>query len=306
MSVRVATTANITLTHATTVVDGVTLANGDIILVKNQTTGTQNGVYVVSTSGAWARSSVMAVGSNAYNVVIFVISGTLNSGESFQCTSNPAVVGTNTLLFWLYNNNFQLFWAGPANGNPTSGQEINGVIGGNASYNTADVSIRLTPASNNQTGYVNWNVAGFDFTRDFQFNFCIYQGAGADGIQIGVGGSSAFTGVGTVNGGLGFSYNTYSVTASNDQFYINGSAVGNLVAFHFGVTYTGEWMTCILTVRTVGTKKVAYLITGSSNSLDNSYDVSNWVPGGTYVGVMARTGATNAEHFVNSVTLQYL
>ncbi len=68
MSVRVATTANITLSSATITVDGVTLADNDLILVKNQNTGTQNGIYVVSTSGSWVRSTLMSAGNDANGV----------------------------------------------------------------------------------------------------------------------------------------------------------------------------------------------------------------------------------------------
>lgn len=53
--VRVATSANTVLSGLLTI-DGVTLVDGDQILVKNQTTPTQNGVYTVH-SGAWVAAS---------------------------------------------------------------------------------------------------------------------------------------------------------------------------------------------------------------------------------------------------------
>jgi hypothetical protein len=53
-SVRVATTANITLSAPQTV-DGVAVIAGDRVLVKNQGTATQNGIYVVA-AGAWTRA----------------------------------------------------------------------------------------------------------------------------------------------------------------------------------------------------------------------------------------------------------
>ena len=54
-SVRVATTANITLTNTKTV-DGVLLIVGDRVLVKDQTTQSANGIYIVAT-GAWTRAT---------------------------------------------------------------------------------------------------------------------------------------------------------------------------------------------------------------------------------------------------------
>jgi hypothetical protein len=59
-SVRAATTSDITLSSDLEngdVVDGVTLATGDRVLVKNQSTGSQNGIYVVKASGAPDRST---------------------------------------------------------------------------------------------------------------------------------------------------------------------------------------------------------------------------------------------------------
>jgi len=53
--VRAATTTNITLSGLQTI-DGVALAAGDRVLVKNQTTASANGIYVAGT-GAWARST---------------------------------------------------------------------------------------------------------------------------------------------------------------------------------------------------------------------------------------------------------
>lgn len=54
-SVRAATTANITLSGAQTI-DGVSVIAGDRVLVKDQSTASQNGVYVAA-SGAWSRAT---------------------------------------------------------------------------------------------------------------------------------------------------------------------------------------------------------------------------------------------------------
>ena len=56
-SVRAATTGNITIASDLNVgdsIDGVTLADGDRVLVKNQTTGSENGIYVAGASPARA------------------------------------------------------------------------------------------------------------------------------------------------------------------------------------------------------------------------------------------------------------
>ena len=65
-SVTAATTANIATSGLGTI-DGVTLVAGDSILVKNQTTGSENGLYTVST-GVWTRSPDLVDGSNAAGI----------------------------------------------------------------------------------------------------------------------------------------------------------------------------------------------------------------------------------------------
>ena len=101
-SVKVATTANITISTALNsgdAIDGVTLADNDRVLVKDQSTPSQNGIYIVGSSPA--RSSDLAAGADAAGMFTFVEQGTVNADNGFVCTSNKgsAVVGTNNLTF---------------------------------------------------------------------------------------------------------------------------------------------------------------------------------------------------------------
>jgi hypothetical protein len=103
-SVRAATTANVTLASDLEngdVLDGVTLATGDRVLVKDQSTGSENGIYVVKESGAPDRST--DADSNAEvtaNFAVFVEQGTVNADSGFTLTNNGAVtVGTTALVF---------------------------------------------------------------------------------------------------------------------------------------------------------------------------------------------------------------
>jgi hypothetical protein len=96
-SVRVATTANITLSGTQTI-DGIVLVASDRVLVKNQTTGTQNGIYVVA-AGAWTRATDMAAGSDASGAFTFVQYGTSLADTGWVQTADPAVVGTDALVW---------------------------------------------------------------------------------------------------------------------------------------------------------------------------------------------------------------
>ena len=82
-------------------IDGVTLQTGDRILIKNQSTASQNGIYNVNASGAPSRATDMATGSNAAGAFVFVEQGTVNAENGFVCTSDTgsAVPGTNNLTF---------------------------------------------------------------------------------------------------------------------------------------------------------------------------------------------------------------
>jgi hypothetical protein len=95
-----ATTANITISTALNngdTLDGVSLSTNDRVLVKDQSTASQNGIYIVGSSPA--RSADLANGANAAGFFTFVEQGTVNADNGFVCTSDSgsAVVGTNNL-----------------------------------------------------------------------------------------------------------------------------------------------------------------------------------------------------------------
>jgi hypothetical protein len=101
-SCKVATTANITLSGTQTI-DGVAVAADDRVLVKDQSTASQNGIYICA-AGSWSRSSDMAAGSDAAGASFFIEQGSENGDLGFVCTSNKgsAVVGTNNLSFSIF------------------------------------------------------------------------------------------------------------------------------------------------------------------------------------------------------------
>ena len=103
-SVRAATTANVTLASDLEngdVLDGVTLATGDRVLVKDQSTASENGIYVVKVSGAPDRSTDADTGAEVTaNFAVFVEQGTANADSGFTLTNNGTVtIGTTALVF---------------------------------------------------------------------------------------------------------------------------------------------------------------------------------------------------------------
>lgn len=98
-SVRVATTANITLSGTQTI-DAVGVVAGDRVLVQNQSTASQNGIYVVA-AGAWSRATDADSNLELYGgVLVSVSEGTVNGGKVFSCTNSGSItIGTTAITF---------------------------------------------------------------------------------------------------------------------------------------------------------------------------------------------------------------
>lgn len=119
--VKAATTGNITLSGAQTI-DGVAVTTGDRVLVKNQTTAIENGIYDVDT-GSWTRAADF---DGAYDVVegtfVYVVpGGTTNGGSSWRVSTTGAITpGTTSLAFAREASNYTVHTAATA----TQGQTV--------------------------------------------------------------------------------------------------------------------------------------------------------------------------------------
>jgi hypothetical protein len=124
-----ATTTNIDLSSIVATIDGYTLQNYDFVLVKNQTTGTQNGIYQwyngtppsgtftpsytpntlwrPSSNTVWLNNEnyPMYEGYAATGAFTYVKSGSTNSQTGFVQITNPGIVATDSLNFTAYFNN---------------------------------------------------------------------------------------------------------------------------------------------------------------------------------------------------------
>ena len=99
-SVRVATTANITISSDLNVgdtIDGVTLANGDRVLVKDQSTGSQNGIYTAGAVPARAADANTDAEVTA-GMFVFVEEGTANADNGYVLTTNDTISLDSTSL----------------------------------------------------------------------------------------------------------------------------------------------------------------------------------------------------------------
>ncbi len=145
-SVKAATTAAGTLAssfEATDTIDGVTLVAGDRILVKDQSTASENGIYTVNASGAPTRASDMdEAGELSGGTFVFVEQGSTNADAGFVVTTNGAItIGTDA------NNWTQFSGAGQVTagaGLTKTGNTIDAGAGTGITVNANDIQINTS------------------------------------------------------------------------------------------------------------------------------------------------------------------
>jgi hypothetical protein len=90
-------------------IDGVTLATGDRVLLKNQSTGSENGIYVVQASGAAVRASDFQTGDVSSLAFVFVEEGTSNAQNGYILTNTGSItVGSTALTFTQFSGAGQI------------------------------------------------------------------------------------------------------------------------------------------------------------------------------------------------------
>jgi len=288
-SVRVATTANITLSGLQTI-DGVLLVNGDRVLVKNQTALPQNGIYI-ALSGTWARSTA-ADGSNEIDsAVVGVEAGTVNGGLFYtNVFKSTDVVGT-TLMPW-FKVTTEL--------DQTTTNTANKIVQRDGSGNFSAGTITATGFSGSGASLTSLNASNLS------------SGTVADArISGSYTGMTNLTGTGTVD----FS-----------KFYGNGSDTAALPSFSWTTDpNTGIWNSAADTIgfTTGGTNRITINSSGISGagsgltSLNASNLASGTVPaaripalgylpigGGTLTGPLTVTGDFTVNGTITTVNTE--
>ena len=107
-SVRVATTGNITLSGTQTI-DGISVIAGDRVLVKNQSTASQNGIYEAA-SGAWSRTADADSSADVTpGMFVFVEEGSTNADAGFVLSTDGSItVDTTALTFTQFSGAGQI------------------------------------------------------------------------------------------------------------------------------------------------------------------------------------------------------
>jgi hypothetical protein len=101
-AVRVAAVTNITLASPGASIDGVTLSNGDRVLLTAQSTASQNGIYDFNGAASALTRSADADSSDEVKpgTQVFVSEGTANGNTTWQITTDGPIVLDTTALTW--------------------------------------------------------------------------------------------------------------------------------------------------------------------------------------------------------------
>jgi hypothetical protein len=277
-SVKVSTTENVTLSGVQTI-DGVSLAENDRVLVKDQSVASENGIYVVK-EGAWER----APDANSNEKVTpgmftFVEEGTVNADAGFVLTTTGAItLGTTALVFTQFSGAGQVT---AGEGLTKTGNTLD-VVG---TTNRIVVNADSVDIASTYVGQTSITTLGTVSTGTWQGSevAVAYGGTGATNA------ADARTNLGLV---IGTDVQAYSATL---DAVAGGTYVGATSITTLGTVSTGTWQGSEVAV--------AYGGTGATNAADartnlglvigtdvQAYSATlDAVAGGTYVGATSIT-----------------
>ena len=307
ISVRLATTgSNIGLSgSAPNIVDGVTLNLDDIILVKDQTTQSQNGPYQVTTvgtgsNGTWARPSDFNASADfSPGMLTAVGEGTTNQGSVWMLTTDETItLGTSTLVYTQVNGAFDV--------SPGSGLQKSGnVLSVEAADSTITVSGSGIKVSATYPGNTSFSTAG-------TFTTGVWN---ATKIDIPYGGTNATT-AGGARSSLSAAPNTpvFWLGTSNGECanaVVPSNGTGIIVTAATGVIAvdTTTVATGSNTLSMSGKTLISAIVeepytkkTGSYNAVDTDTAIMYQITSASNAGLPASSGMANGQliKFLNS------
>lgn len=260
-SVKAATTANITLSGTQTI-DGIALVVGDRCLVKNQTTTSQNGIYVVAAS-TWSRATDMDAWNEVPGGFTFVEQGSTLADTGWVCTSDQGgTLGTTAITFTQFSGA----------GTYTAGNGLN--LSGN-SFSATGTANRITVGA-----------GGIDIASNYVGQNTI--------TTLGTIGTGTWNGsvIGATYGGTGVNNGSNTITLGG-----NVSTAGAFTTSGaFGITLTATALTSV-TLPTSGTLVNSAVTTLSSLASIGTVTTGTW--NASTIGVAyGGTGATTLTGLV--------
>ena len=287
-------------------IDGIALASTNRVLVRNQTTASQNGVYTVTTVGSGSTNWVLTRATDADRVIptdpmglgtgdyFFVQSGSAGAGDSFVLTTEPntMIIGYTALTYTQFSGG--ITYTGGTNIDVT-GQVISvtGAIGAtNGGTGTATVA----------TGdllYGSGTNAWSKLTKGAAYKALVMDGSGTnvEWNAVALNQSGAVSGaLPATNGGTGLSSYTLGDTIYSSAANTIAALAGNTTTTKKFLTQTGTGAASAAPAwGTVDGADVSGNISGQAGSVANALTAGTYLTsGGTYNGAAARTFSVDA------------
>jgi hypothetical protein len=238
-----ATTTNITLSGLQAI-DGVTVVAGDRVLVKSQSTTSQNGIYLASAT-AWSRSPDADTWNELVSAICFVEEGSTYAGTAWYCTAQAGGTIGTTAVVW---SNFSVaasYTAGTgltlaANQFSITNTGVTAAAYGSASKTltaTVNAQGQLTVLADTNIAIANTQVSGLGTMSTQAASSVAITGGTIDGVTIGgvTAGAitaSLFTGPATGLTGtatsLSIGGNAATATSATTATNLAGGATGSL------------------------------------------------------------------------------
>jgi hypothetical protein len=277
-STRVVTTTNITLSGgAPNSVDGVTLSLNDRVLVTGQTTGSQNGLYLVTTlgsgsNGTWVRTSDgNETGEIEAGMIVMVTEGAIYADTQWKLiTDDPIIINTTDLTF---TQNYMA--------NSISSGSSNVVVNSNANVTISSAGTANVLTVSNTGTFVSGVVSA---TGNVTGNYILGNGALLTGVITSVAninlGSSNVTVVssgGNVTVGVGGTGNVAVFSTSGLDVTGRVSATGNITGSN--ILGNGSGLTGINTFSNV-------TVTGGNSAVADSIADTLTLTAGTGISIV--------------------
>jgi len=220
-----ATLTNISLTGLQTI-DGYTTLSSDRVIVKNQTTTADNGIYIAS-SGAWTRSSDANTWNELVSAIAFVEYGS-QAGSAWFCTVTPGGTLGTTPVTWSQFTTSATYNAGTGltltgfTFSITNTAVTAGSYGSASSVGTFTVNAQgqLTAASNTSIAISNTQVSGLGTMSTQNANNVAITGGSITGTPI----SGSTVGGTTITASTQFSGPGTGLTGTASSLSIGGNA----------------------------------------------------------------------------------